>query len=235
VKRIRVSEEQVTVAQSNTDILQHRPRAFRDRCQAGRVLAPLLRQYAGRSDVVVLALPRGGVPIAYEIAVAIGAPLEVFTVRKLGVPGNEEFAMGAIVLDEGVIEGLRISHSEVVRIAERERQELERREHLYRDHRPYPELEGKIVILVDDGIATGASMLAAVSALRQKDPAKIIVAVPVAPVESCALLRRHADEVICYSTPEHFGGVGAWYDDFSQVTDDEVRALLNQAALRGAS
>jgi predicted phosphoribosyltransferase len=241
VKRIRVSEEQATVAQSNTDILQHGSRAFRDRCQAGRVLAPLLRQYAGRSDVVVLALPRGGIPIAYEIAVAIEAPLDVFTVRKLGVPGHEEFAMGAIasggasVLDEGVIEGLRISHSEVVRIAERERQELERREHLYRDHRPYPQLDGKIIILVDDGIATGASMLVAVSALRQKDPGKIIVAVPVAAVESCALLRKHADEVICYSTPEHFGGVGAWYQDFSQVTDGEVRALLNQASLRSAS
>jgi predicted phosphoribosyltransferase len=225
------------MAQSNADILQHGPRAFRDRRQAGRVLAPLLRQYAGRRDVVVLALPRGGVPIAYEVAVAIGAPLDVFTVRKLGVPGHEEFAMGAIasggasVLDEGVIEGLRISHSEVVRIAERERQELERREHLYRDHRPYPQLDGKIIILVDDGIATGASMLAAV----QKDPGKIIVAVPVAAVESCALLRKHADEVICYSTPEHFGGVGAWYQDFSQVTDGEVRALLNQASLRSAS
>lgn len=164
----------MTVAYSNTDILQHIPRAFRDRRQAGRALAPRLRHYAGRNDVVVLALPRGGVPIAYEIAVAIGAPLDVFTVRKLGVPGYEEFAMGAIasggasVLDEGVIEGLRISHSEVARIAERERQELERREHLYRDHRPYPELEGKFVILVDDGIATGASMLVAVDALRQR-------------------------------------------------------------------
>ena len=229
------------MTQSNTDFLQHVPRAFHDRRQAGRLLAPLLRGYAGRRDVVVLALPRGGVPIAYGVAVAIGAPLDVFTVRKLGVPGHEEFAMGAIasggvsVLDESAIEGLRISNSEVARIAERERQELERRERLYRDHRSYPELDGKTVILVDDGIATGASMLVAVSALRQKDPAKIIVAVPVAPVESCAMLRKYADEVICYSTPERFGGVGAWYENFSQVTDDEVRALLNQASLGRAS
>jgi predicted phosphoribosyltransferase len=231
----------MNVTQSNADFLQHVPRPFRDRREAGRLLAPLLRHYAGRNDVVVLALPRGGVPIAYEVAVAIGAPLDVFTVRKLGVPGHEEFAMGAIasggasVLDEGVIAGLGISHNEVVRITEQERQELERREHLYRDHRTYPELDGKIVILVDDGIATGASMLVAVSALRQKDPAKIIVAIPVAPVDSCALLRKYADELICYSTPERFGGVGAWYEDFSQVSDDEVRTLLNQASLRRAS
>jgi predicted phosphoribosyltransferase len=226
---------------SNAAFRQEAFRPFRNRREAGRLLVPLLRRFADSRDVVVLALPRGGVPIAYEVAVAIGAPLDVFTVRKLGVPGHEEFAMGAIasggacVLDEDVINGLRISHSEVVRIAERERQELERREHLYRDHRPYPELAGKIVILVDDGVATGSSMLVAVNALRQKDPAKVIVAVPVASVESSALLRKHADEMICYSTPERFGGVGAWYDDFSQVTDDEVRGLLNQASLRGAS
>ncbi|MGA2393840.1 MAG: phosphoribosyltransferase [Candidatus Lustribacter sp.] len=216
-------------------------RTFRDRREAGRLLASLLPGYAGRGDVVVLALPRGGVPVAYEIAVALGVPLDVFTVRKLGVPGHEEFAMGALasggisVLDEGVVAGLGISHDEVVHITELERQELERRERLYRDHRTYPQLEGKNVILVDDGVATGASMLVAVKALRQKNPAKIIVAVPVGAADSCALLRRHADDVICYRTPEPFGGVGAWYDDFSQVGDDEVRTLLNRAALRRAS
>ena len=229
------------MANSNADLQQHMPQAFRDRRQAGRKLAPLLRHFIGRHDVVVLALPRGGVPVAYEVAVAIGLPLDVFTVRKLGVPGHEEFAMGAIgsggayVLNEGVIDALHISQDQVVRIAERERQELERREHLYRDHRPYPELAEKIVILIDDGLATGASMLVAVNALRQKRVAKIVVAIPVASVEACSLLRENADEVICYSTPERFGGVGAWYADFSQVTDEEVRALLNQASLRRAS
>jgi putative phosphoribosyl transferase len=217
------------------------PRVFRDRREAGRLLAPLLRQYANRRDVIVLALPRGGVPVAYEVAMALGAPLDVFTVRKLGVPGHEELAMGALgsggayVLNYDVVDALHISHREVVRVVERERQELERRERLYRDSRPYPELENKTVILVDDGLATGASMLVAVNALRRMHPAKIIVAVPVAPPETCEMLREHADDAICYETPEPFGGVGAWYEDFSQVTDDEVRALLNQASLRRAS
>jgi predicted phosphoribosyltransferase len=214
---------------------------FHDRRQAGRRLAPLLRHFAGRGDVVVLALPRGGVPIAYEVALAIGAPLDVFTVRKLGVPGHEEFAMGAIgsggacVRNTDVIEALHISPDDVMRVVERERRELERREHLYRDHRPYPKLDGKVVIVVDDGLATGSSMLVAVNALRQEHPAKIVIAVPVAPPDTCTMLRGYADEVICCETPEPFGGVGAWYDDFSQVTDEEVRALLNQAVLERAS
>ena len=217
------------------------PRVFRDRREAGRLLAPLLRHYADRRDVIVLALPRGGVPVAYEIAMVLGAPLDVFTVRKLGVPGREELAMGAIgsggayVLNYDVVDALDISHREVVRVVERERQELERRERLYRDNRRYPELQNKTVILIDDGLATGASMLVAVNALRRKHPAKIIVAVPVAPPETAEMLREHADDVICYETPQPFGGVGAWYEDFSQVTDDEVRALLNQASLRRAS
>jgi len=200
------------------------------------LLATLLPKFAGRSDVVVLGLPRGGVPVAFEVAVAIGAPLDTFAVRKLGVPGHEEFAMGAIgsggayVLNEETIEALGISHDEIVRVTQRERQELDRREHLYRDHRHYPVLEGKTVILVDDGLATGASMLVAVNALRRKRPAKIVVAAPVASMEAYLLLRAHADEVICYHTPMHFAGVGAWYEDFSQVSDDEVRRLLSQAA-----
>jgi putative phosphoribosyl transferase len=211
---------------------------FHDRREAGRLLAPLLQQFSGRDDVVVLALPRGGVPVAFEVAMAIGVPLDTFTVRKLGVPGHEEFAMGAIgnggayVLNEETIEALGISHDEIVRVAQRECQELDRREHLYRDHRKYPVIEGKTVILVDDGLATGTSMLVAVDALRRKRPAKIVVAVPVASIEACSSLREHADEVICYHTPVRFGGVGKWFDDFSQVGDDEVRRLLNQAASR---
>ena len=223
-----------------SDLSPHAPRTFRDRREAGRLLAPRLQHFAGRNDVVVLALPRGGVPIAYEIAVALGAPLDVFTVRKLGVPGQREFAMGAIgsggacVLNNDMIAMLHISGREVDEVIERESVELERREHLYRDSRPYPTLAGKTVILIDDGIATGASMIVAVHALQQKKPAKIVVAVPVAPNDSCAAIREHVSEVIVYETPEPFGGVGAWYKDFSQVTDDEVRALLDQAALRRA-
>jgi predicted phosphoribosyltransferase len=235
------SQDGTLMSNSNIDAEPEFPRVFRDRREGGRLLAPLLRQYAGRRDVIVLALPRGGVPVAYEVAMALGVPLDVFTVRKLGVPGREELAMGAIgsggayVLNYEVIEALNISHGEVVRAVERERRELERRERLYRDSRPYPQLENKIVILIDDGLATGASMLVAVNALRRKHPAKIVVAVPVAPRETCDMLRGHADEAICYETPEPFGGVGAWYEDFSQVTDGEVRALLNAAALRRAS
>jgi putative phosphoribosyl transferase len=214
---------------------------FRNRRQAGRLLVPLLHRFAGIPEVIVLGLPRGGVPVAYEVALAIGAPLDVFIVRKLGVPGFEELAMGAIasggarVFDDAVVGRLRVLQREIAAIAERELRELERREYLYRDHRPYPELDGKIVIIVDDGIATGLSMLVAVSALRQKRPAKIVVAVPVAPVDSIRLLREHADDVFCCATPARFGGVGTWYDDFSQVSDDEVRTLLHQASLRGAS
>jgi putative phosphoribosyl transferase len=226
---------------SDVDLQPGTPRVFRDRREAGRLLVPLLRSYAGRRDVIVLALPRGGVPVAYEVATALGVPLDVFTVRKLGVPGHEELAMGAIgsggafVLNREVIAGLNISQDEVVRVAERERRELERREHLYRDDLPYPQLEGKTVVLIDDGLATGASMLVAVNALRQQRAAKIVVAIPVAPPDTCALLREYADEAICYETPEPFGGVGAWYEDFSQVTDDEVRTLLHQASWRRAS
>lgn len=189
------------------DLDEAQPEAFVDRREAGRSLAALMRRFAGRRDVVVLGLPRGGVPVAYEVAAALGAPLDIFTVRKLGVPEHEELAMGAIgsggafVLNPDVIDALRIPYGAVVRVAERERKELERRERLYRDHRAFPELTGKTVILVDDGLATGASMLAAISALRQNDPECVVVAVPVAPADTCAMLRAHADDVICCSTP----------------------------------
>ena len=213
------------------------PRRFLDRREAGRLLAARLQSYAG-DDVVVLGLPRGGVPVAYEVAVALAAPLDVFMVRKLGAPGQEELAMGALasgganILNREVIAALHVSRDELRAVADREFRELARREHLYRDSRPYPALECKTVILVDDGLATGASMLVAAGALRRSHPAKLVVAVPVAPPEAGAQLRECADEVICFETPERFGGVGEWYEDFSQVSDDEVRALLNAAALR---
>lgn len=205
---------------------------FADRRDAGRLLASRLSEYADRDDVVVLALPRGGVPVAYEVASALHAPLDVLSVRKLGVPGHEELAMGAIgsgglkALNYDVIDALGIEREQVAGVAEREARELERRERVYRDSRPYPQVEGKTVILIDDGLATGASMLVAVKTLREKNPTKIVVAVPVGPPDTCAMLTESADDVICYAMPELFGGVGAWYDDFRQTTDEEVRELL---------
>jgi predicted phosphoribosyltransferase len=213
-------------------------RRFRDRREAGHALASSLGAYAGRSDVIVLALPRGGVPVAYEIASSLGAPLDVFSVRKLGVPGHEELAMGAIgsgealILNADVIDTEGISEAELSAAVERERRELERRERLYREGRPFPNLTAKTAILVDDGLATGASMLAAIAALRRHRPAHVVVAVPVAPPETCAMLRRRVETLVCTATPEPFGGVGAWYDDFDQVGDDDVRALLDAAARR---
>jgi predicted phosphoribosyltransferase len=208
---------------------------FRDRSEAGRALAAELQRYAGRDDVLVLALPRGGVPVAYEVARALGAPLDVFLVRKLGVPGHEEYAMGAIaeggamVLSPDVIEQLRIPPAAVQAVVQKELAELERRAKLYRHGRTAPNLDGRTVILVDDGLATGSTMRAAVQALRSLGPARIVVAVPVAAPETCEALRAEADEVICARTPEPFYAVGLWYEDFSQTNDDEVRELLEQA------
>ena len=208
---------------------------FRDRREAGRFLARELAAYANRPDVIVLALPRGGVPVGYEIAQALHAPLDVFLVRKLGVPGHEEYAMGAIasggvsVLNEEVVQRLGISPYQIETLAAREQRELERRERAYRGERPPPEVSGRTVILVDDGLATGASMQAAVLALRRLQPARIVVAVPVAAPETCEQLREIADEVVCATTPEPFYAVGLWYEDFSQTSDEEVRALLAQA------
>jgi putative phosphoribosyl transferase len=208
---------------------------FRNRTEAGRVLAQELRAYANRDDVIVLALPRGGVPVAFEVAHALHAPLDVFVVRKLGVPGHEELAMGAIasggvlVIEPSVVEDLSIAMEVVLDVAAREEQERLRREREYRGDRPAPDVRGRTVILVDDGLATGSTMRAAVAALRKLQPAKIVVAVPVAVRLTCEELAEEVDEVVCARTPEPFYGVGEWYADFSQTTDEEVREQLARA------
>lgn len=209
---------------------------FRDRRDAGRKLAQKLSPYGGRPDVIVLALPRGGVPVAYEVALALRAPLDIFLVRKLGFPGHEELALGAIasggvqVLNEDIVQSFRIPKDMIDAIARRELQELERRERAYRGDRPAPEVRERTVILIDDGLATGASMRAAVAGLRAQGPARIIVAVPTAASEVCKAFESEVDEIVCATTPEPFYGVGRWYEDFSQTTDEEVRAFLDKAA-----
>ena len=211
---------------------------FRDRTEAGRLLAERLQSYAGRDDVVVLALPRGGVPVAYEVAKALGAPLGVFVVRKLGVPGHEELAMGAIasggliVLDDRLVKALGIDDALLERVIDAEARELQRREAAYGTDRNPPELAGKTVILVDDGLATGATMRAAALAVRRLDPARVVVAVPVAAEETCDQFRDVVDEIICELTPQPLHAVGLWYEDFSQTSDDEVRDLLHRAKER---
>jgi predicted phosphoribosyltransferase len=208
---------------------------FQNRYDAGRQLAEKLRAYAGSPDVVVLALPRGGVPVAYEVATALGTPLDVFLVRKLGLPGHEELAMGAIastgieVLNADVVHRFHIPRATIDRVAARERRELARREALYRDGQHAAGIRGRTVILIDDGLATGATMRAAVAALRQQAPGKIVVAVPAAAPDACAAMAAEVDEVVCAETPEPFYGVGAWYQDFSQTSDEEVIALLRRA------
>lgn len=212
---------------------------YSDRRAAGRALVPLLAPYAGRGDVVVLGLPRGGVPVAYEVARGLGAPLDVFVVRKLGVPGHEELAMGAIasggarVVVPEVVRALRIDDDTLDSVAEAEYREVERREQLFRDERAQLDVGGRVAVLVDDGLATGATMRAAVQALRDLGPARIVVAVPAGAAETCDELSRLADEVICAATPEPFQAVGLWYHDFAQTTDEEVRALLAGAAANG--
>ena len=211
---------------------------FRDRRSAGQLLARQLDAYAHRSDVVVLGLPRGGVPVAFEVADALDAPLDVFVVRKLGVPFQPELAMGAIasggvkVLNDDVVAMANITPDIVARAVSAEERELERREHLYRNGRPPLALTGKIVILTDDGLATGSTMRAAVTAVRRLQPARVIVAVPVGARESCRLLEETADDVICLQVPDPFSAVGMWYEDFSQTSDDEVRMLVEEASLR---
>jgi predicted phosphoribosyltransferase len=208
---------------------------FRDRAEAGRLLAERLRTYAGGDEIIVLALPRGGVPVAFEIAQALAVPLDVFVVRKLGVPGHEELALGAIasggarVVNRRLVEELGIPSERVEAIEAEERRELARRERDYRGERPALDLAGRTVILVDDGLATGASMLAAIRAVQQEHPARLVVAVPVARQDVCAALGRVADEVVCLRTPAAFRSVGTWFDDFSQTRDDEVRSLLARA------
>ena len=205
---------------------------FIDRVDAGRQLAGLLTAYTGRSDVIVLGLPRGGVPVAYEVARELRVPLDVFLVRKLGVPGHPELAMGAIaeggveVLSDDLINELGVPQKMVQQVAVRERMELDRRDALYRGGRSLPDVRGRIIILVDDGLATGSTMQAAVTALRRLEPARIVVAAPVGARETCERLGRMADEVRCLIAPELFQAVGLWYQEFSQTTDDEVRRLL---------
>jgi erythromycin esterase-like protein/adenine/guanine phosphoribosyltransferase-like PRPP-binding protein len=216
------------------------PQRFRDRAEAGRRLAEKLAAYANRQDVLVLALPRGGVPVAFEVARSLGAPLDVFVVRKLGVPGHEELAMGAVatggvrVLNEDIVHGLGIPDQVIDAVVGRELQELSRRERLYHDGRAPPDVKHKTVILVDDGLATGATMRAAVQALKQQHPDRIVIAVPTASADTCEALRGEADDVVCAATPDPFLAVGYWYDDFAQTSDVEVRNLLARRESRGA-
>lgn len=209
---------------------------FRDRSEAGQALARLLTHYADRPDVQVLALPRGGVPVGFEVARALHAPLDVLLVRKLGLPGQEELAMGAvatggrIVLNEEVLYQVNLPREVIDQAIDRELRELKQREKRYRGERPVPDVLDQVVILVDDGLATGSSMRAAAEALRLQQPQRIVVAVPVAPVSTCEALRAEVDEVVCVATPEPFYAVGMWYDDFAQVTDEEVRDLLERAS-----
>jgi putative phosphoribosyl transferase len=209
---------------------------FRDRPEAGRRLAEALAGYAGRPDVLVLALPRGGVPVGYEVAQALHAPLDVMLVRKLGVPGHEELAMGAIasggvrIVSKDVVSTLGIAEREIAAVAAAEEEELARRERAYRDALPPPDVKGRTVILVDDGLATGSTMRAAAAALRAQGAKHLVVAVPVAPPETCEALRTEVDDVVCALEPEPFLAVGLWYEDFSQTSDDEVRELLRRAA-----
>jgi putative phosphoribosyl transferase len=222
----------VRVVRQNRGAMVMLATRFANRREAGRQLGQALLQYRGRPDVLVLGLPRGGVPVACEVADVLGAPLDVFVVRKLGMPGHEEFAIGAIAsggvryLDNEILRAYNVSQATVARIAQREEAELARRERLYRGDHPPPALNARTLILVDDGLATGATMRAAVIAVRSAGPAAVVVAVPVAPAESCELLRRDADEVVCLLTPTPFEAVGLWYDDFSETSDDEVRSTL---------
>ncbi|HEY9599737.1 MAG TPA: phosphoribosyltransferase [Cyanophyceae cyanobacterium] len=212
-------------------------RRLKNRTEAGKQLALKLTAYANRSDVLVLGLPRGGVPVAFEIAKALNAPLDICLVRKLGVPGHQELAMGAIardgvrVLNEEVVRSLGISRDTIERVTTAEQQELERRDQRYRDTRPLPELRDHTVILVDDGIATGATLRAAIVIVRQQEPERIVVAVPVAPALTSKELRFEVDEVVCLLMPEALNSISLWYDDFSQTTDAEVRHLLSSYTL----
>ena len=209
---------------------------FRNRFEAGRSLAAALQHYAGRPNLLVLALPRGGVPVGYEVARALHAPLDLMLVRKLGVPGHEELAMGAIasggirVISDDVVSALGIPDRAIAAIAAHEEHELERRAHAYRGQRPPPDVRGKTVILVDDGLATGSTMRAAVAALQAQKPERLVVAVPVAAPETCEALSKEVDEVVCALAPEPFFAVGNWYEDFSQTSDEEVRTLLRRAS-----
>jgi putative phosphoribosyl transferase len=209
---------------------------FLDRVDAGRRLAAGLSRYANQPDLLILALPRGGVPVAYEVARELHAALDVFLVRKLGFPGHPELAMGAIatggvrILDEQLIKTYEVPSDAIEYVTQLEQRELERREKLYRDGRPAPDVRDHTVILIDDGLATGSTMRAAVEALRAEGARKIVVAVPIAPVDTCEAMRKEVDEIVCAVTPEPFRAVGIWYADFSETSDDEVRELIARAA-----
>lgn len=214
---------------------------FANRIEAGRHLAPALAQYRGRTDVLVLGLPRGGVPVAYEVAKALDAPLDVIVVRKLGVPGQEELALGAVasgglcILNHDVVNRAGITEAAIQGIIEDEMREIRRREDLYRGKRSLLKLSGHCVILVDDGLATGATMRAAVALVREEGPSQVVVAVPVGADEAVQTLRAIADEVVCLAEPVFFRSVGQWYVDFAQTSDDEVRELLNRRAAERSS
>ncbi|MDB6065636.1 MAG: putative phosphoribosyltransferase [Pedosphaera sp.] len=209
---------------------------YQNRYEAGEALAAKLRHHAGDPNLLVLALPRGGVPVGYEVATALNAPLDIFLVRKLGVPGYEELAMGAVasggvkILNDDVIQQVGISGNMIDAIVQEKERELEQQEKIYRGERPPAEIKGRTVILVDDGLATGASMRAAVKAVKKKGPKSVIVAVPIGSVQTCHQLQTEVDEVVCGMTPDPFYAVGAWYSDFMQITDEEVRELLDHAA-----
>jgi predicted phosphoribosyltransferase len=219
----------------NKKVKEGKMATFKDRRDAGRKLAQKLSAYAGRPNMLVLALPRGGVPVAYEVALILSIPLDVFIVRKLGLPGREELAIGAIasggirILNADIIRTLSVPDEAVNFVVRRESQELQRREKLYRGDRPPPEVRDRTIILIDDGLATGASMRAAVAGLRAQHPAGIVAAVPAASSEACEVIQSEVDEMICAITPEPFYGVSRWYEDFAQVTDEEVRILLEEA------
>ncbi|WP_353050299.1 phosphoribosyltransferase [Marinobacter sp. C7] len=208
---------------------------IKDRITAGRALARAMEHYRDRQDLLVLALPRGGVPVAFELAQALDAPMDLMLVRKLGSPGQRELAMGAIasggvrVLNEELVSYLGVSEETIEKVAASEQEELERRERAYRGDRPWPEIAGKCVILVDDGVATGATMRVAIKALRKQNPKELVVAVPVAPPDTVATLRREADAVVCLAMPEPFTAIGLWYANFSQVSDEEVTTQLARA------
>ncbi len=222
----------MTIPPSGGSANEHR---FRNRAEAGKLLASQLTQYADRPDVLVLGLPRGGVPVAAEVAIALNAPLDICLVRKLGVPGNKELAMGAIsadgvqVLNQDLLDWLRISGQTIAAVGKQELQELQRRDRVYRGDRPLPQIRDRMVIVVDDGLATGATMRAAIGVLKHQQPQRLIVAVPVAPLDTCNQLRSEVDELVCLITPKHFAGIGRWYEDFEQTNDQQVCELLNVA------